>query len=365
MGEDREVRPPIEAEHGAPGAPGSPDDPEITREREPGVVLEGTGGVWKVRAENGVVREVSLRGRLKKSDGGKRGDGSRRRDTIRSGLESVKLAVGDRVLLEREQRGDSWAIASILPRHSRLARRSPGGGFGERIVVANLDQVVVVFAAAEPEPHPRMVDRFLVIAEGNELAARLVVNKVDLVGEESARARFRIFEAAGYPVHYVSAIRGEGLGELEAALHGRVSALTGPSGVGKSSLINALYPGLDLRVGAISSSVNKGRHTTVGALLTPLPGGGFVADTPGLREVGLWRLPAAGLDRLFPELRPLLPSCRFTDCAHRAEPGCAVRAAVADDDVPTVDRPITRARYESYLKLREELEATERSWPQG
>ena len=349
------------------GIPEVSDTPRTSGEGEGeiGVVLEGTGGLWKVRTEQGIHREVSLRGRLKKSDGGKRGDGSRRRDTIRAGLDTVKLAVGDRVMLEQEQRGDSWAIVDILPRRSRLARRSPGGGFGERVVMANLDQVVVVFAAAEPEPHPRMVDRFLVIAEGNDLAARLVVNKVDLVGEDRARERFGIFEAAGYPVHYVSAATGLGLDEMAAALRARVSALTGPSGVGKSSLINALYPGLNLRVGAISQSVNKGRHTTVGALLTPLPDGGFVGDTPGLREVGLWRLPAASLDRLFPEFRPLLAECRFADCAHRAEPDCAVRAAVADGDVPSVERPITRARYESYLKLRDELEATERAWPQG
>lgn len=330
---------------------------------ERGIVLEGTGGVWRVRVESGVVREVSLRGRLKKSDGGRRSDGSRRRNTIRAGLEAVKLAVGDEVLLEEGERGGAWAISEILPRRSRLARRSPGGGFGERVVIANLDQVVVVFAAAEPEPHPRMVDRFLVIAEGNGLAARLVVNKVELVGEEVARARFGLYEAAGYPVHYVSAAARTGLDELHVALRGRVSALTGPSGVGKSSLINALYPGLDLRVGEISMSVGKGRHTTVGALLTPLPDGGFVGDTPGLREVGLWGLPAAGVDRLFPEMRPLLGGCRFADCAHRHEPGCAVREAVAEDDVATATRPVTRARYDSYLKLRDELEAVERAWP--
>ena len=155
--------------------------------------------------------------------------------------------------------------------------------------------------------------------------------------------------------------RRNGLDALHDALAGRTSALSGPSGVGKSSLMNALYPGLDLRIGAISESVNKGRHTTVGALLHPLPGvdaaiGGFVVDTPGLREIGFWGLPAESLDECFPELRPYLNECRFGDCAHISEPGCAVREAVAEGTV-------SRARYESFLKLREEVrEGTPPEW---
>lgn len=339
------------AERGGPAAADAPV--------ERGVVLEGTGGVWRVRTAAGQVHEVSLRGRLKKADSGRRADGTMRRDTVRAGMETVKLAVGDEVVLERDERGEAWVIGEILPRRSRLARRAPGGGHGERVVVANLDQVVVVFAAAQPEPHPRMIDRFLVIAEANELQARLVINKVELVGPDAARARFADYERAGYPVHYTSVKERVGIGELRAALAGRVSALSGPSGVGKSSLINAMFPGLDLRVGEISQSVNKGRHTTVGALLTPLPAAageppGYVADTPGLREVGMWGLPAAELDGLFPEMRAVLDGCRFADCTHRREPDCAVRAALAGGAV-------SEARYDSYLRLREELEELERT----
>ena len=196
--------------------------------------------------------DVSLRGRLK-------------RETD----DGLKLAVGDAVRLERDERGSAWAIAEIYPRRSALARRAPSGAMGERVVAANLDQVVVVFAAANPEPHPRMLDRFLVIAEANSLAARIVINKVDLVAEPAARAQFADYARAGYPMHFTSTITGYGLPELLEALAGRTSAVSGPSGVGKSSLLNALYPGLSLRVGAISASVNKGRHTTVGALLHP------------------------------------------------------------------------------------------------
>ena len=199
-----------------------------------------------------------------------------------------------------------------------------------------------------------MLDRFLVIAEGNDLAARIVINKVDLVGEEAARERFDVYERAGYPVHYTGVKAGIGLEGVRSALVGRRSVLTGPSGVGKSSLLNALFPGANLRVGAISESVNKGRHTTVGALMLPLPDGGadagYVIDTPGLREVGLWSLPSEQLDRCFPEMRALRDECRFADCRHVAEPDCAVREAVRDGRV-------SEQRYDSYLRLLEELEA--------
>lgn len=316
-----------------------------------GVVLSGTGGVWQVQRDDGAVVDASLRGRVKKSNAGRRADGSLRRDTIATAADTLKLAIGDRVMLEEDDSGSAWTIAGILPRRSRLARRAPGGGFGERVVAANVDQVVVVFAAANPEPHPRMLDRFLVIAEANGLAARIVINKVELVGgADAAREQWRTYERAGYPVHLTSAKRGEGLEVLHDALAGKVSTLTGPSGVGKSSLMNAMFPGLDLRVGEISESVNKGRHTTVGGYLHPLPGpeGGYLADTPGLREVGMWSLPPESLDRCFPELRPFLDQCRFGDCTHRVEPDCAVRDALGRGE-------ISAERYDSYLRLREEI----------
>jgi ribosome biogenesis GTPase / thiamine phosphate phosphatase len=298
---------------------------------ERAVVLSGTGGVWTVRTAGGAIREVSLRGRLKQA-----------------GVAPLKLAVGDDVRIERETRGDAWAIAEILPRRSVLARRAPGNAYGERVVAANVDQVIIVFAAASPEPHPRMLDRFLVIAEANELRAHIVINKIDLVEFDAARERFRDYVAAGYPLHFTSTVTRAGLDDLAAALRARTSALSGPSGVGKSSLLNALYPGLNLRVGAISESVNKGRHTTVGAVFHPLPGGGFVADTPGLREVGVWGLVPDQLDRCFPEFLPFIGECRFGDCHHTVEPGCAVRGAV-DAGV------VSAARYDSYRRLREEL----------
>ncbi len=323
---------------------------EVSEQIMHGVVVGGTGGIWQVRTDDGRTVDAALRGRLKKSNSGKRADGSLRRDTITAAAEALKLAVGDDVRVERAARDDAWAIAEILPRRSRLARRAPGGGQGERIVAANVDQVVIMFAAAKPDPHPRMLDRFLVIAEGNELAPRIIINKVDLVGEDQARERFAVYERIGYPVHYTAVKSGVGLDSVRESLDGRRSVVTGPSGVGKSSLLNAIFPGARLRVGAISESVNKGRHTTVGAVMLPLPDGhdGYVIDTPGLREVGLWALPANELDRCFRELRARRAVGRGGDGRPAAEPDCAVRDAVNSGE-------ISAERYDSYLRLLEEL----------
>lgn len=302
------------------------------------VVLSGTGGVWNVHTVAGETHEASMRGRLKKEG-------------------TQKLAVGDRVTVERDDSDAAWAITAIHPRTSKLARRSPSGARGERIVAANVDQVVVVLAAAKPEPHVRMLDRFLVIAEGNDIAARIVINKVELVDSAFVDALASPYERAGYVVHRTSVKQRLGLDALHDAVAGKTSAFTGPSGVGKSSLLNALYPQLTLRIGEISESVNKGRHTTVGALFIPLtdPSGGYVVDTPGLREVGLWGMPPENLDHCFPEFRPYLGSCKFQDCSHVHEPNCSVRAAIESG-------AITAARYESYLKLHGDLPDPDNTW---
>jgi ribosome biogenesis GTPase len=306
-----------------------------------GIVVEGTGGVWRVRTPDGVAYDAALAGRLKQEERG-----------------TLKLAVGDHVTIEPEERGTGWRITAIAPRTSELSRREPGGRHGVRILAANLDQVLVVFAVVKPEPHHRMIDRFLVICEANDLHPHLVLNKVDLATDPaSVEALAAPYRAAGYAVHLTSAKRGDGLEALRRELHGRITAVTGPSGVGKSSLLNALHPGLALRTQTISESVNKGRHTTVGAKLIPLPDGdeGYLVDTPGLREIGIWGLPSESLDQCFPEFRPYLGRCRFQDCGHEVEPGCAVRAAVAEGAV-------SAERHESYCKLRGELRETENVW---
>lgn len=306
-----------------------------------GIIIEGTGGVWRVHTSAGVDHEAALAGRLKQEERG-----------------TLKLAVGDHVTVEPEERGSGWRITAIAPRTSELSRREPGGRHGVRVLAANLDQVLVVFAIAKPEPHRRMIDRFLVICEANDLRPQLVLNKVDLSSDPAEVERIATpYRAAGYAVHLTSAKRGDGLETLRQELHGRITAVTGPSGVGKSSLLNALHPGLALRTQEISESVNKGRHTTVGAKLIPLPDGdeGYLVDTPGLREIGIWGLPSESLDQCFPEFRPYLGTCRFQDCGHEVEPGCAIRAAVAEGVV-------SADRHESYCKLRGELRETESVW---
>jgi ribosome biogenesis GTPase / thiamine phosphate phosphatase len=298
-----------------------------------GTVLQGTGGIWQILGDDGLTRRAALRGRLKQG-------------------QTLKLAVGDIVEIVPGP-DDLWAIESVRPRASQLARRAPGGKREARVLVANLDQVVIVMASAKPEPNLRQLDRFLVIVEANDLAPRLVINKIDLDELPALRHRFAAYARIGYPMHFTSVKERVGLDELHRALQGRSSALTGPSGVGKSSLMNALYPGLDLRVGEISESVEKGRHTTVGALMHPLPDGGFVVDTPGLREVGLWGLDAGSIDRCFPEMRERLGGCRFADCSHEVEPECVIRLAVERGE-------IAPERYESYLKLRSEVQESPR-----
>lgn len=303
-----------------------------------GTVIEGTGGVWQVRTPDGEQVSAALAGRLKQE-----------------ARENVKLAPGDHVSIEPEERGQGWRIIAIAARRSVLARREPGGRYGERVLAANVDQVCVVFAVANPEPHLRMIDRFLVVCEANDLEAHVVFNKVDLLTDDAAvEALAAPYAKAGYPVHRTSVKRDIGLDELRGVLHGKVTAVTGPSGVGKSSLLNALHPGIVLRTAEISQSVNKGRHTTVGSKLIPLPDGdeGYLVDTPGLREIGMWGLPSGSLDQCFPEFRPYLGECKFQDCDHEVEPACAVRNAVASGNVHG-------GRYDSYLKLLGELRESE------
>ena len=295
-----------------------------------GIVLRARSGFYTVRLEDGTQLECRLRGRVKQE----RSD-------------SDLVVIGDRVTIAPLGEGEGM-IESVEPRRSRFSRRQPGprGVWKEDMIVANLDQVLVVFACADPIPHLRMVDRFLVVAEHNEVEAVVVANKVDLVGLAAARAIFVGYEAIGYPVHYVSAREGIGVEELADRLVGRVSVVTGPSGVGKSTLLNAIQPGLRIETGAVSEFLHKGRHTTTAAELHMLtaPGGGYVADTPGLRELGLWQVPPEELAWCFPELRAHLGGCGFNDCRHLSEPRCAVRAAVAAGSV-------SEARYDSFRRL--------------
>lgn len=292
-----------------------------------GTILRARSGFYSIQTDDGMY-ECQLRGRAKRG----------RRDT--------DLAViGDRVKLT-PLTDATGVIEQIEPRRSKFSRPQPGprGRVKEDVMVANLDQVLVVFACADPMPNPRLVDRFLVVAESNEVEAVVVVNKLDLCRADDARSLFERYERIGYPVAYVSAREGIGMEQLRERLADRVSIVTGPSGVGKSTLLNALQPGLQLATGDVSTALHKGRHTTTLAELHPLDGGGYVADTPGLRELGLWKIEHDELPWCFPEFRAVLGGCGFNDCRHLDEPRCAVRGAV---DAGT----ISPYRYDSYRRL--------------
>jgi ribosome biogenesis GTPase len=267
------------------------------------------------------------------------------------GAESV--AVGD-VVRWVPAPGQGGVIVDVLPRRNQIARRSavpmPGAHAHEQVIVANVDQVVPVFAAANPAPKWNLLDRYLTLAESLELPALVVLTKADLAadGDPELGEALDEYRRLGYPVVVTSAVSGQGLAELRQALRGRVSVLLGKSGVGKTSLLNALEPDLGQRVAEVSAVTGKGRHTTSQARLFPLAMGGALADTPGTREFGLWDLDPEELALFFPEMRPWVGQCRFgLDCRHDEEPGCAIRQAVMRGQ-------ISPRRYHSYLRLRAE-----------
>jgi ribosome biogenesis GTPase len=293
-----------------------------------GTVLARSGSAYRVATAGGEVKAV-LRGRAKLPD-------------------RERVVVGDRVILDRP---DGAAIVGFEPRRNVLERRTPNGR-GARPVAANLDRVLVLTAVMSPKPNLGLIDRLLVIAEANEIAAGVVITKTDLKTHADLSHRFK---AAGYPIWPVSIRTGDGIEDLAAEMRGHVTLLTGPSGVGKSSLLNRIQPGLSLKTGEVSSKIQRGKNTTATAIMVPLEQGGFVVDTPGFSDVGLWGVEPRALAHCFPEMRRFVDRCKFPDCHHLTEPGCAVRAGVDAGQIES-------GRYDSYRAISKELSTSPRHW---
>lgn len=293
-----------------------------------GLVLRVYSDFYDVEADDGAVWQCKVAGRLK-----------------RQKLYTTLLAAGDRVHIEPvDAAAREGLIVKIEPRASVLSRVRPGGGHRfEDVILANPDEIMVVFAVAEPMPHLRMLDRFLVAAEASELDIFIVINKIDLGGEDRARQMFGVYEQAGYPLLYTSAKQDTGVEAVREQLRDHITVVAGPSGVGKSSLINRIEPGLELRVTEVMD-IGKGRHTTRAAQLHPLSSGGYIADTPGLRELGLWDIRPEELSDYFPEIHRHAGDCKFSFCTHMHEPGCAVQAAFARGEIDP-------GRWDSYQRL--------------
>ena len=297
-----------------------------------GVVISCTGGVYRVRLDDEIL-ETTLRGRFKQK-------------------RASRVLVGDRVVVRNHADGGA-TIEELLPRQSVLKRRTPGKSRGVRNVAANIDRIVVVGAARHPDWDAHLIDRFVVVAEVNGLATTVVVNKCDLVDDPELLAA--PYAGAGYPVVLTSVPERRNLEALRGLLEGQVSLFTGPTGVGKSSLLNALQPGLELRTGSVSRKSHGGRHTTVAAEMHFIGQCGYVVDTPGLRDVGLWGVEPLEVALAFPEFGAHAQRCRFDNCRHMDEPDCAVVEAVSDGE-------IAESRLASYRCLLEEALQAARQW---
>ena len=297
----------------------------MTEATRHGLIIKAQSGFFTVETDAGLV-VCQLRGKLKQ--GRATGD---------------IAALGDRVEITVLDDG-SGVVENVEERKQALVRLDPRPqGKYQQVLLANADQAVFIFACANPNPKLKMLDRFLIIAEKQKIPPIIVANKTDLVTDASEV--FGLYETIGYRVIYTSVKENRGVEELRAALAKKISAFAGPSGVGKSSLLNTLQPGLGLAVNEISKVMNKGRHTTVTREMFALNGGGYVADTPGWKSLALWDTEPEEVDAYFPELAPLVAECQFSDCSHTHEPGCAVRAALDAGKIHP-------ARFDSYLKLR-------------
>lgn len=316
-------------------------DQQITASPEPaeavteGIIVEASSGLYRVDI----------------------GEGRRLLCHMRGAVQAVQAeftnpaAVGDRVKVA-ETEAERGAITTILPRRSTLSRPV---GHVRQLIAANIDQILIVASWRDPHLWPELIDRYLITAAraaGNKLSATICINKIDLAEDlADCRAELQPYLDLHYPVIFTSALSGRGIPELRQNLQGQTTVLAGLSGVGKSSLLNAIQPGLQLRVGRVNQERGQGRHTTTQAVWHNLALGGAVVDTPGIREFGLSGLPPAELIHFYPEIIAFAPRCRFLNCSHIHEPDCAVKTAVEAGRIAS-------SRYHNYRQIYTELAAT-------
>ncbi len=296
-----------------------------------GVVVCATGSWYDVLSEQGAVCKCRIRGRM-------------RLKGVRS---TNPIVVGDEVLFVAD--GEDFVIEELVPRRNYIIRRASNLSKESHIIASNIDRAMLVVTLSSPRTAPEFVDRFLITCEAYSIPATILLAKIDLAADrrEEVEAFRAVYEGAGYEVVEISAKYGTGLDRVKELVAGRTTLVAGNSGVGKSTLIGALEPTLDVRTGEISQSHHKGRHTTTFSTMYPLTGGGSIIDTPGVKGFGLIDIEDAELCRYFPDMMRYAPECRYYNCTHVHEPDCAVVRAVEKGE-------IAYSRYESYLKILDE-----------
>ncbi|MBV8389031.1 MAG: ribosome small subunit-dependent GTPase A [Mucilaginibacter sp.] len=296
-----------------------------------GLITKSTGSWYQVLTQEGQKYDCRIKGIFRTK-----------------GIKTTNpIAVGDHVDFELEPEQGTGVITKLHPRKNYIIRKSVNLSKQAQIIAANLDQALLIVTLASPRTSLGFIDRFLVTAEAYDIPASLVFNKLDLFSDEGLEilaAYQAIYERIGYPCYEVSSLKGTNIDRVSAIIKGKVTLFSGHSGVGKSSLINALVPDLKLRTTEISEWHDKGVHTTTFAEMFELPQGGYIIDTPGIRELGVIDIEKNELSHFFPEMRALLNQCRFNSCRHINEPGCAVIKAVEEGDIEL-------SRYESYLSI--------------
>lgn len=299
-----------------------------------GTVVRSTGSWYSVLGSDGHFIDCRLKGKFKMK-----------------GIRTTNpIAVGDHVAYRLQDEGETGLITNILPRRNYIIRKATKLSKASHILAANLDQAIIIATLAEPRTSTGFIDRFLITAEAYHIPAVIIFNKADLYNDklrDDLQTLIDIYQHVGYPCYVTSAIRGEGLKGVKDLIRDKVSLLAGHSGVGKSALINAIEPGLDLKTQPISQTHLKGIHTTTFAHMFRLSFGGFIIDTPGIKEFGLYELEKATLAERYPEMRALMHACRYANCTHMHEPGCAVKQALENGK-------ISKLRYEGYLRIMNE-----------